>query len=334
MFRHWRPKETILPLLLGDHFPHSIAVAGMLPSNQAEEGLFFDPYWGESFQCWASFDEQTAVKDQTWNMLCVYTKPEDVHWNGNVDIRFYTSLERRINQRYQLRDEDLTYVQDWLRSWTTSYVDEFKDVLPQNFGLLFGSFHISLEQAARKAFNIPETVSFFPWLKFLIPVNPLLESPAFRDDVYIDTIRPQHFDLILTSSSIPRTRHYLQTRISSSTALYRNSNINTPPIAFCVNAADRSLSTLWVDPAFRNRGLGKMVTRERLLGPGGMIPCPSHTTGSELEKGWSHADIAADNAGSRRLCEGLRGKETWKVIWIWIRIEMRIPQLVGVHHFS
>jgi hypothetical protein len=258
----------------------------------------------------------------------VYTKSEDVHWNKNVDIRFYTSLERRINQGYQLQDVDITYVQNWLRTWSTYYVDEFKNILPSTFNFLFGSFHISLEQATRKAFNIPETVSFQPWHKFLIPVNTLPKSTALPDDLEIDTIRPQHFDLILSSSSIPRTRHYLQTRIPSSTALYRNSNPNTPPSAFCVNAADRCLSTLWVDPLFRNRGLGKMVTRERLLGPGGMIPCPSHTMGSELEKGWSHADIASDNVGSRKICEWLGGKEMWKVIWI--NIEMRIPESVGV----
>jgi hypothetical protein len=48
----------------------------------------------------------------------------------------------------------------------------------------------------------------------------------------------------------------------------------------------------------------------------------------ESELGWSHADIAADNAGSRKICEALGGKETWKVIWI--SIEMRIPESVGI----
>jgi hypothetical protein len=40
MFRHWRPRESILPLLMGDDFSHSIAVVGMLRSNQAEKGSF------------------------------------------------------------------------------------------------------------------------------------------------------------------------------------------------------------------------------------------------------------------------------------------------------
>jgi hypothetical protein len=40
MFLHWRPKESILPLLLGDDFPHSIAVVGMFRSNEAEKGSF------------------------------------------------------------------------------------------------------------------------------------------------------------------------------------------------------------------------------------------------------------------------------------------------------
>jgi hypothetical protein len=320
MFRHWTPKQSILPLLIGEEFPDSIAVAGIFLEMLTDVGLFFDPYWGDSLQCWASFeDERTVAKGHIWSVLCVYTKPEDVHWNKNVDIRFYTSLERRLNQGYQLTDDDITWVQENLRIWATSYVDEFKHILPENFYFLFGSIHTALEQALRSAFNIPQITPFQPWLKFLISSNTIPTIKSLPDHVEIDRIYPQHFDLILSSSSIPRTRQYLQTRIPSSTALYLNSKRDRP-LAFCVTAPDQSLSTLWVDPAFRSRGLGKKVARERLLGPNGMIQCRNFDFDHTLGMGWSHADIAADNSGSRRICEWLGGKEAWKVVWI--RIEM------------
>jgi hypothetical protein len=329
MFRHRRPKESILPLLMGEEFPHSIAVAGIFLKMLADVGLFFDPYWGDSLQCWASFEEErTVAKDHIWSVLCVYTKLEDVHWNKNVDIRFYSSLERRVNQGYQLTENDITWVHENLRIWATSFADEFKLILPEKFHFLFGSVHIALEQAVRSAFNIPET-SFQPWLKFLIPSNTIPTLQSLPNDVEISSIYPQHFDLIISSSSIPRTRQYLQTRIPSSTALYLNSKRDTP-LAFCVTAPDQSLSTLWVDPVFRNRGFGKKVARERLLGPNGMIQCRNFDFDHELRTGWSHADIAADNSGSRRICEWLGGKGAWNVVWL--RIEMN--RLPGSEKFS
>lgn len=176
----------------------------------------------------------------------MYTNPEDVHWNKNVDIRFYTSLERRVSQGYQLTEDDIIRVRDNLRRWAPAYVDEFKHILPEKFHFLFGSVHIAFERAVRSAFSIPETTLFQLWLKFLIPSSTIPTIKSLPSDVEIDSIYPQQFDLILSSSSIPRTRQYLQTRLPSSTALYLTPK-RDDPVAFCVTAPDRSLSTLWVD---------------------------------------------------------------------------------------
>lgn len=59
-----------------------------------------------------------------------------------------------------------------------------------------------------------------------------------------------------------------------------------------------------------------------------MIQCPNFD--HEAVMGWSHADIAADNSGSRRICEWLGGKEAWKVIWIGIEMN----SLPGSKKFS
>jgi len=36
MYRHRFPRESVLPLLLGDHFPHSIALAGSIYCNETD----------------------------------------------------------------------------------------------------------------------------------------------------------------------------------------------------------------------------------------------------------------------------------------------------------
>src|SRR5271167_708364 len=105
-------------------------------------GLFFDPNWTEDlFECWTSFDSVQSIGIQPWLVLCVYTRPEDVHWNKNVDIRFYSSLEKDINEGRGLTDDGIYCVQLFLEGWSTAYLNEHKNVLPTEFNFLFGSFH-------------------------------------------------------------------------------------------------------------------------------------------------------------------------------------------------
>jgi hypothetical protein len=104
-----------------------------------------------------------------------------------------------------------------------------------------------------------------------------------------------------------------------------------------VTAPDRSLSTLWVDPSYRSRSLGKLVARQRLISSNGMLEQASRgIQGCGYEKDlsepgkaenatlkWSHADIAQNNTGSRRICEWLGGKSRWMVFWARVRIVRR-----------
>lgn len=276
--------------------------------------------------------------DERWAVLCVYTRPEDVHWNGNIDIRFYTSLERDLNNGHKLCDDDIQYVQMFLGKWLADFMNGFKHTLPPRFNLLFGSFHSQLTQAVRGVFELPDTSTLQPWVKYLFSSDHLpLTQPPLPKDIQISTIFKKHFDVIIASSSIPRTESYLETRIPASTALYRSNTMNGDPIAFCVTAPDRSLSTLWVDPCHRGRGLGKFVARQRLLGPNGMLRqifnTRNHRSGVErfptqpgkagiTSLNWSHADIAINNNGSRKICEWLGGIRGWNVVWARVRVTM------------
>jgi ribosomal protein S18 acetylase RimI-like enzyme len=305
-------------------------------------GLFYDNYWSAEkslFQCWASFAENESVdEDRPWHILCVYTRPEDVHWNKNVDIRFYSSLEKQVNEGRQLDDKDASTVQLFLRQWSNAYLDAYKDLLPSKLTYLFGSFHSALAPSVHNAFNAPPSASSQPYLKYLIRrENSPTTHPAVPSGLEVDAIFTQHFDVILSSSSIPRNKQYLQTRIPASTAVYRGSSRDNAPIAFSVTAPDRSLSMLWVDPGYRNRGLGSWVAEDRLVGPYGMLErewddardrhgAEKEISGSWKAEGtrfmWSHADVDVKNTGSRRICEGLGGTKGWTVVWIRVEVEV------------
>jgi len=305
-------------------------------------GLFYDNYWNADdilFQCWASFTENENIESDTpWHVLCAYTRPEDVHWNKNLDIRFYSTLEKQANEGHQLNDKDLSTAQQFLRQWSNGFLDAYKEVLPSKFTYLFGSLHSALAPAVHRAFNAPTSASSQPWLKYLIQRDTLCSvPPTVPPNLQLDTIFKQHFDVILSSSPIPRTKQYLQTRISASTALYERSTRDSPPIAFCVTAPDRSLSMLWVDPCYRQRGLAIWIAENRLLGTNGMtsrelenahpqggakeeISASLKAAGAQLM--WSHADVDVKNTGSRKVCERLGGVRGWTVVWIRVEIEV------------
>lgn len=246
-----------------------------------------------------------------------------------MDIRFYSSIERKVNEGQEISKEDVQFVQRCLESWSKDFITTFSHVLPEQFYYLLGSVHSALQPAVRQAFNIPSDAQVQPWTKYLFSSENLPpEPPSPLKDSQIDTIYLHHFDLVLASSPIPRTKEYLRSRIPVSTALYHDESRSRDPVAFCVTAPDKSLSILWVDPSCRSQGVGRYVAYHRLSGNMGVVNALSSETVEGLETeigkgemdGWSHADIAEDNAASRRICDWLGGIKGWTVVWIRVHI--------------
>ncbi|KAK6860706.1 hypothetical protein PG995_004342 [Apiospora arundinis] len=109
-------------------------------------------------------------------------------------------------------------------------------------------------------------------------------------------------------------------------------------VAFAFAAGDGSVRTLHVDPAYRRRGLAKMVVA-RLLGMGLFEPPRSGPLATKEEdllarKEGDHGDITLafagieeSNTGSIRTFQALGGKWLWDVYWIYLDLD-RARELV------
>lgn len=115
-----------------------------------------------------------------------------------------------------------------------------------------------------------------------------------------------------------------------------------PLVAWAFLGPDGSLTSLHVEPAFRGRGIAKMLTRRvfgLLAAPAPNIPTTtttlSHPTDSaghashagiprsgflDVRPGeeWAHSDVYVDNGPSAGVARGLGGGEGWVVFWAWV----------------
>ena len=125
--------------------------------------------------------------------------------------------------------------------------------------------------------------------------------------------------------------------IPPSTALSRSAIRDSAPIAFGMTAPDRSISMLWVDPGYRNIGLGTWVAENCLLSAHAVLKREwNHRRGTKTKEYisssgkvggarfmWSYADVDIKNTGFRRICERLGGVRGWTVVWLRVERDVR-----------
>ncbi|KAF2835539.1 hypothetical protein M501DRAFT_941887, partial [Patellaria atrata CBS 101060] len=78
-------------------------------------------------------------------------------------------------------------------------------------------------------------------------------------------------------------------------------------VAWAFLGLDGSLSTLFVEPGFRGRGLGKWVAG-RVLGGLGAFTAEGRR--------WCHADVLVGNEEGEGVVRALGGREGWVVYWV------------------
>ncbi|KAL2834616.1 hypothetical protein BJY01DRAFT_224275 [Aspergillus pseudoustus] len=162
----------------------------------------------------------------------------------------------------------------------------------------------------------------------------------FRDSSGILGIQDHHINLVKNRTNIPRSREALLAM--GGVALYHDDPSSQPgssppppppfdkegremPIAWAFLGFDGSLCSLHVEPEHRGCGLAGVVGKEvmkrgvEVFEPGDE-PVGGSGPQSKSEE-WYFADVAVDNAASRRVMEKMGGVARWRVAWMVVEVE-------------
>jgi hypothetical protein len=193
--------------------------------------------------------------------------------------------------------------------------------------LLIGQLHetcTKIIQQAMTGANAKPPVSGIdvPYVFYLFQPSTLPEPRALPVGLRWGQVRPQDFALVRSRTLIPRQDATLA--LLPSLAIFPDNEVDASPVAWAFLGVDGSLTSLHTEPEYRGKGLAKILTGKIFREKGFTDQNLAETTNAESkatesdEEAWFHADVALDNKSSRRVCQGLGGKESWIVHWIRI----------------
>ncbi|KAL9105319.1 MAG: hypothetical protein Q9227_009486 [Pyrenula ochraceoflavens] len=160
-----------------------------------------------------------------------------------------------------------------------------------------------------------------PYLKYIFeeggahsPGDDTLENDALPHGYVYGELSEQDLRRALDRTDIPRSVETLRTLYGRGVfTLNASGERGKDAIAWGFLGVDGSLSSLHTEVEHRGRGLGVRLSRHlfgkqrQVFGNGGGQ--------------WGHADVAEDNAGSRRVMEKVGGQVMWRNGWVEIELE-------------
>ncbi|KAL3463952.1 hypothetical protein BJX64DRAFT_107959 [Aspergillus heterothallicus] len=151
----------------------------------------------------------------------------------------------------------------------------------------------------------------------------------FHDSAGTSGIQGHHIDLVKNRTNIPRSREALLAM--GGVALYHGDGPSASigkqgsgemPIAWAFLGFDGSLSSLHVEPEHRGRGLAALVGREVMKRGVEVFEPENSCSGPRgTSEEWYYADVAVDNAASRRVMEKMGGVARWRVAWMVVEVQ-------------
>ena len=155
-------------------------------------------------------------------------------------------------------------------------------------------------------------------------------------DLAWSTVHEAEFPLVMSRTEIPRKERTMRllgsvgvrrrtsttegNTTAATTATPSEGSASAPIselIAWAFLGPDGSLTSLHVEPEFRGKGLGKLLTK-RLFGL--LLKGEAASGFRDVKEGeaWAHSDVAKDNGGSIGVARGLGGGEGWECFWGWV----------------
>ncbi|OCL11007.1 hypothetical protein AOQ84DRAFT_353236 [Glonium stellatum] len=174
--------------------------------------------------------------------------------------------------------------------------------------LTVGTLHSSLTSILT-ALNLVRTE--FPGLeapcqKFIFRISDLNAPVSLPEGLRWGTIRAPDLKIVQARTAIPRTDRSLLSY--KSVGIFEKDT--DAPIAWAFLSSDGSLTSLHVEPAFRNRGLAKAVATKLFR------EHPPNSVSADGDGDWAHADVFEGNLQSDAVCKSIGGKKWWTVFWV------------------
>ncbi|KAL9609204.1 MAG: hypothetical protein Q9204_009172, partial [Flavoplaca sp. TL-2023a] len=160
-----------------------------------------------------------------------------------------------------------------------------------------------------------------PIIKYLIPPSPPPSTTNNNRSPHeqsltsmlppgytFDELKAQDLETCVQSTDIPRTVATLATW-RNACVRYNGEGKGGELIAWVFISSDGSLSSLFVEPSHRGKGIARAVVRR-------LIMMSSEVQEGEKQRegtgnGWVSSDVYLDNKGGRGVAMGVGGKEAW-----------------------
>ncbi|KAL9009536.1 MAG: hypothetical protein Q9180_009392, partial [Flavoplaca navasiana] len=127
-------------------------------------------------------------------------------------------------------------------------------------------------------------------------------------------LEPKDLETCVRRTDIPRTAATLATW-RNACVRYNGEGKGEELIAWVFISSDGSLSSLFVEPCHRGKGIARAVVR-RLIVMSSVVVQEGDTLEEERGEGWVSSDVYLDNKGGRGVAMGVGGKEAWVCRWV------------------
>ncbi|KAI4273419.1 MAG: hypothetical protein LQ337_004654 [Flavoplaca oasis] len=175
-----------------------------------------------------------------------------------------------------------------------------------------------------------------PVMKYLIPPPPSPSPPTtintksskhkpssiLPPGYTYSELQPQDLETCVQRTDIPRTVGTLST-LKSACVRYDGEGKGQELIAWVFISSDGSLSSLFVEPSHRGKGIARAVVRRLIMlsSEGVQEGEDKHNREERTGNGWVSSDVYLDNKGGRGVAMGVGGKEAWVCRWVGCDLE-------------
>lgn len=280
---------TILPHLQAA-LPHSLPLLRRVQSA----------YQPAPCAIYATFSPHTDERPAVW--IAVYVDRTDP---GTSDVWIYSSVDAQPvgDDGQPVEQRDVASAQLW------ALLRRAKMTPPMGERILLVASVAPPTVALIRAMGVVLHTS--SWRKYLLALPPARElPPGFR----FGRVTDEHLPLVMSTSKIPRSANIL--RVCQNSAVFAEPSGNGSSsggqqiVAWGYLAVDGCLTTLYVLPEFRRKGLARAVSAQVLR------------EAADSDEGYlSHADVSEDNIESQGVCEALGGRHTGTVEWVRVDLE-------------